>query len=336
MRDVTLRGTPEEMGKAYGAALRGLAPLPWDPGMDELALACEKEVLKSTPEYVVEMEATAEAAGIDPRIFKNFTMCAPLQQTLPSCSVVAVLPERSAEGKTLVGRNYDFDYAISLDSAETYFTYPAQGYAHIGNCDIWVGREDGLNEAGLFVAMSATFLPGVQPGLTFWFVVRALLERCATVEEAQRWIASVPHAQSRNFMLADANTALVVEASTEGVRTRTAEDGILVMTNHPIHPDWAGRAHFQPDDSQARFDRLVDLPTEKVQRHDLTRALNDRASGVCAFSRWEKSTYGTIWSIIACPEDRMLAIAPGAGENGTMNYRDLSAHLSQPSPAKTA
>jgi predicted choloylglycine hydrolase len=297
--------------------------LPWDPRLNTLAEGCEKMLQRHAPEYVTEMEALAEAAEIDATHLKAFTICAPLQQTMPSCSVVAVMPERSVTGKLLVGRNYDFDYEISLDGSATFYTYPAGTMAHVGNCDIWVGREDGLNEAGLFVAMSATFLPGVQPGLTFWFVVRYMLEHCSTVEEAKRWIASVPHAQSRNFMLADKNDAVVVEASIEGVRMREATNGILAMTNHPEHPDWVQRMTFAPDDSYTRFARLLALPGANITAADVETALNDRPSGLCAYAKWDGKTYGTIWSVLACPEEGRFAIADGAGAEGVMHYREV-------------
>lgn len=327
MRELTLRGTPAEMGQTEGAILRGMLSLPWDTRMDALAEASEKVLKQHMPDYVAEMEALAEAAEIDPVRLKAFTICAPLQQTLPSCSVVAVLPERSATGKLLVGRNYDFDYAISLEAATTYHTYPSTAMAHVGNCDIWIGREDGLNEAGLFVAMSATFLPGVQPGLTFWFVVRYMLEHCASVAEARHWIASIPHVQSRNFLIADRNEAVVVEASIEGVRMRTAEDGILAMTNHPQHPDWAQRQPWEPEDSRVRCARLNALGGGQLTEADIERALNDRASGLCAYAKSGDNTYGTIWSVLVCPEEGRFAVAQGAGAEGAMVYREVGVAL---------
>ena len=93
--------------------------------------------------------------------------------------MVAVLPERTADGRIIVGRNYDYFHDVSKEGAAIYRTYPQDGNASLGCCDIWVGREDGLNDAGLFVGMAAIFVPWLQPGLVFWFIVRMALERCA-------------------------------------------------------------------------------------------------------------------------------------------------------------
>lgn len=326
MHNLVLRGTPADMGHTHGILLRGALTLPWDSRLDALAEACEREAIRLTPDYVEEMEAFAEAAEMDPKRFKAFTLCASLGQTLPSCSVVAVLPERSASGKLMVGRNYDFDYGISLESATTYHTYPNNGLAHVGNSDIWIGREDGMNEARLFVAMSATFMPGAQAGLPFWFVVRYMLEHCHNVEEAKAWIADIPHAQSRNYMLADANTAVVVEASINGVRVRKPEDGILAMTNHPEHPDWA-RTTKPQGDSLSRNTRLRALASDVVRERDLIDTLNDRSSGVCAYAQWGEATYGTIWSVVATPAEGRFELAEGVGAEGAMTYSDVAAEL---------
>jgi predicted choloylglycine hydrolase len=166
MHEITLRGTPAQMGTQHGTimAQTGLTLPPLDSGLRNLAAGCERIAIQHTPELVEEMRAFADSAHIDYKTLMAFTLTIPLQQTMPSCSVVAVLPGRSANGKLMIGRNYDFAYNISWEAATTYHTYPDSACAHVGSSDIWIGREDGLNESGLFVAMSATFVPGVQAG----------------------------------------------------------------------------------------------------------------------------------------------------------------------------
>jgi len=173
--------------------------------------------------------------------------------------------------------------------------------------------------------MSATFLPGVQPGIPFWFIVRHILENCSSVQEALAWIRSIPHSQSRNYMLADAEEALVVEASINGIHVRAPEDDVLVMTNHPVHPALANQAAFMPEDSITRYDRLRRLAEKPVTREAMQAALNDRTHHVCAHGEVFGQPFGTIWSVIAEPAAGELAIARGTGDNvGTMAYRSVS------------
>lgn len=127
MYELVLRGSPAQMGATHGALLRGLPPLPFDSRWKALAAACEEECRRHVPEYIEETEALAAAAGVEPASFKAFTLCASLNQTLPSCSVVAILPERSATGKLIVGRNYML--ALWDDKRMVRRTLPAQRMA---------------------------------------------------------------------------------------------------------------------------------------------------------------------------------------------------------------
>lgn len=138
MNEVTLRGTPAQIGAEHGAILGQIGlelPTP-EPALLELARACELTAIEHTPELVEEMRAFAAAAKVPYDTLMTFVLTIPLQQTMPSCSVVAVLPERSENGKLMIGRNYDFAYDISWEAATTYRTHPESGYAHIGSSDI--------------------------------------------------------------------------------------------------------------------------------------------------------------------------------------------------------
>lgn len=327
MHKMTLRGTPAQMGQQHGSLIGKLniqLP-PTSPEMQVLANDCEQLCLQHTPELVEEMQAFAAAANLPYDSFKQMMLTIALQQNIPSCSVVAVMPERTADGKLMVGRNYDFVYNIAWDTATTYTTYPANGHKHMGSCDIWIGREDGMNDAGLFAAMSATFVPGIAPGIPFWFIVRHILEHFTSVDEAVEWIQTIPHSQSRNYMLADANKAVVVEATVNGCYIREPEDGILVMTNHPAHPTLAAQKPFKPDDSPIRYDRLRAFPDANITLNDMQTALNDRENHVCAHSAVYGDAFGTIWSAIAYPADKRLDIAQGTGhDEGTMTYQSYT------------
>ncbi|MDY7041736.1 MAG: C45 family peptidase, partial [Chloroflexota bacterium] len=227
----------------------------------------------------------------------------------------AVLPERTADGRPIVGRNYDYFHDISEEVATTYRTYPEGRYASLGDCDIWVGRDDGLNEAGLFVGMASSFLPGVQPGPTFWFIMRMILDRCATVDEGLELMYNVPHAGSWTYLLADrSGKAVVVEPTVEGIELRYPEDGLLVMTNHAVCPAWAGKENFLPPDSHPRYDRLRQLlgGDKLIDVEDVKQALRDHEGLVCSHgAHFPDRKFGTIWSVVGRPGERQLDIAAG-------------------------
>lgn len=236
------------------------------------------------------------------------------------------MPERSADNRVLIGRNYDYIYDISQPAATTYLTYPTGRYASLGNADIWIGRADGLNEVGLFVAVTALFLPGLKPGLAFWFIVRMLLDRCATVDEGLELLHKVPHAQSRNYMLVDRyGKAVAVEATTDGIEVRFPEDGLLVVTNHAACPSLAGKETFLPPDSPIRYQNLRALAEEHdmIDTQIIKRALGNRETHVCAHGDIAGQPYGTIWSLVGHVDERQLDIADGSPTE-PMQYHTIS------------
>jgi predicted choloylglycine hydrolase len=316
MHQIELRGSYEEMGRQQGRHLKSMTLPPPDPKMLRFAKQCEEVVGQYAPELLDEIRGLTEAAEVAYDTLMTMILTAPFDpEELPACSVLAVLPERTADGRPTVGRNYDYFHDISEEPATTYRTYPEGRYASLGDCDIWVGREDGLNEAGLFVGMASTFLPGVQPGPTFWLIVRMILDRCATVDEGLELIHSVPHTGSWTYLLADrSGKAVVVEPTIEGIELRYPEDGLLVMTNHAVCPAWAGRENFVPPDSHPRYNRLRQLlrGDKLIDAEDVKQAMRDHEGLVCSHgAHFPDRKFGTIWSVVGRPGERQLDIAAG-------------------------
>ncbi len=305
MNQITLKGNYAEMGESHGLVLKNLGiSLPPAEMFDQAGLLepCLQIAEREAPELMLEARALAECAGLEERSVLALLLTAPLAQTLPTCSLVAITPDRSSSSRMLIGRNYDFTYAESRHTATSYLTQPDDALAHVGNADVFIGREDGLNAAGLFVGMSASFLPGVKPGLAFWLIVRLLLDRCASVAEALDLIQSLPHAQSRNYLLADeTGEAVVVEATIHGCHLRYPKEGVLAATNHVLSDPIRGHEMFIPDSSPSRLAKLESLAEsdQKIALKDVQTALNDRESGLNAHAEIFGQPFGTIWSLMA-------------------------------------
>jgi len=313
---IELRGSYVEIGRQQALPPGVWNPPPPDPNVLRFAKRCEESLAQHGPELLEEIGSFAAASGLDYDTFLTFLTTTPLDpHEMRACTVVAVLPERTADGCTIVGRNYDFFHDVSEQGATTYVTYPQGRYASLGDCDIWIGREDGLNEAGLFMGQAAAFMPGLQPGLTFWFVGRLLLDRCASVEEGLELLHRVPHAGSWTYLLADAaGNAAVVEPTVEGVEVRYPKDSLLIMTNHAVCPRWAGREKFVPADSHPRYERLRALlgGGEAITVDAIKAALRDHEGLVCSHGEhFPDRKFGTLWSVAAQPGERRLEIAAG-------------------------
>lgn len=110
------------------------------------------------PDPFDEMRGLAEAGGYDERAVCFYALSIGI---VPSCTVVAVSGAHTTDGQTLFGRNYDAGPEFA--DFTLYRIYPEGGLAHIGCAyDLLIGREDGINEAGLAIAV--TRRPGAQHG----------------------------------------------------------------------------------------------------------------------------------------------------------------------------
>jgi predicted choloylglycine hydrolase len=323
MYHITLKGSYEHMGHEQGKVLReyGFALPPPDDKMLRFARRCEEIIDSYMPELLEEMHGVADGAHMPYDTIMTLTTTAPYDpHEVPGCSIVAVMPERTVDGHLIIGRNFDMFEDISKESATTYCTYPEEHHASVGNCDIWVGRWDGLNEAGLFTATTALFLPEpppLQPSIIGWFTGRYLLDNHATVDEALEFIDELPCTGSGGRLIADSSgNVVVIEQSTDGRAFRYAEDGLLILTNHAVCPAFAGKDHEREGykDSKARYDRIRELlgKSKEIDVETVKKAMSDHRGGICAH-RVDASGRkdSTIWSVVARPGDRKVKISEG-------------------------
>lgn len=128
----------------------------------------------------------------------------------PRCSHFAVLGSRTSDGNTLVARSYEFN---DEQDDGCLHTIAATGERKImGSTTLLFGLNEGMNDAGLVVTMSAGGMPvGSNPGMQrpfndgvqFWFGIRALLERCSTVGEAVTMAQEMPFGGNPILIMAD-------------------------------------------------------------------------------------------------------------------------------------
>jgi predicted choloylglycine hydrolase len=97
------------------------------------------------------------------------------------CSVFAA----STGSDVIFGRNYDF-FSSFKKYTESYLTCPKDGYWSLGHTDIFIGREDGVNEKGLAIGMTGVEGKTVKPGISFCIALRCVLDKCANVKEGSK------------------------------------------------------------------------------------------------------------------------------------------------------
>jgi predicted choloylglycine hydrolase len=326
MDEVTFRGTHYEMGRQLGRQLHeaGTKLPELDTRQARYIDGLVGQVQGLIPDLFEEMRGLAEAGRYDERAVYFYSLSIGI---VPSCTVVAVSGAHTG-GQTLLGRNYDAGPEFAHFTL--YRTYPDSGFAHIGCAyNLLVGREGGMNEAGLAIAVT-----GVQghntddPGLWDHIPVRAVLDRCKTVDEAVTLLEALPHLWTKNFLVADKTGRIaVVEAAQQKVFATRITYGFGAITNHFVLPQLEARCNEAkiPTNSVHRRDaayrwfeaaRDADKPPD---RDDLKRLLSTTGEGV----RSElDENFTTVWSWIAALGERRIELSDRLPEEAS--YRTYS------------
>lgn len=269
VRYLRLDGSQRAIGRALAAAaeaVHGTAahPRPIDPTV-ERARRRWFDVHHRT--HRQRMVGIADHFGLDPDD-SRFTYDWLDTYDLPAgCSVAFYPGSTTADGHGLLSRNFDFPTATLGEligapnrpgerplAADVWVVeqHPETGYASltVAIMDV-MGAMDGINEAGLAVALLAdneTPEPepsfGPQVGLSEQQVVRYLLDHCATADEARQALLMAKHYYfftPCHFVVADrSGAAFVWEHSPRRNLERVVEadprlHGRLVCTNHLLH-----------------------------------------------------------------------------------------------------
>jgi len=235
------------------------------------------------------------------------------------CSHFAVLPSASEDGHLYAGQSEDCgpdDLDLRL------CTTRVQGKpAHIGFSDMIFGRVQGMNEHG-FCVTTSWGAPGVWlegEGLPYFAVVRALLDRCETVDEALDVMADLPIAWCTNFILADrgGEAALIeVAYAHRGVRRiqRESQDQFLWATNHytlPAMMDYDTGRMRQSLIRHRAIESRIRNAVPRVSKETLRGLLSaPMPQGVCLHHY--SSGLGTLWSMIFDVTDITVDVCFGA------------------------
>ena len=132
------------------------------------------------------------------------------------------------------GRNNDLPPFLKRVSASALYDLK-NGHSFIGNTSSMINFEEGLNEYGLAVAMKFLVPTMIVPGINSVFLVRYLLEKCATTNEALDALRDLPIASACNIVLVDKNGDMAVAECTPKkvfIRKPASNENFIVAANH--------------------------------------------------------------------------------------------------------
>lgn len=223
--------------------------------------ACRNALVAHMPELVPTYDRLVAVAGGGDRAARFLsTWCPP--QYLGGCSLAAM-----SDGTDVrLLRNYDLspDLNEGLLLRSEWSGRPVMGMVEF----LW-GLSDGINDAGLTVALAYGGRTETAPGFGITTILRYVLEICDTVHEAVAILRRVPSHMAYNIVLADASGATAsVELSPGGGLRRMPHP---IATNHQSGPALPDRAPFT-----RTYERHAHLRGLSGSARDLHRAFTDR------------------------------------------------------------
>lgn len=309
-----LAGTHYEVGAEYGALLQASRfPLPpIKPEQITFAAKCEKLVAQHAPELLDELAGMIAGSTYNADHLKALALTLNIP---PACSVVAIAGQHTADGRPLFGRNHDW-YAWYGRCAALLDVQIPGAFASIGGNDLFIGRHDGLNEAGLAIGITDVSGGRHTPGVMFPLAVHHVLNTCRTTEQAAAYLEGIPYIRNTNFLIADAaGTIALVEASPRRVNVTFAANGFGVITNHFQTERMAllETVKRRPATSVQRLCRLqawFNMRQAPITLDDVTKIMGaPYPSGMWNPAPKARRPFGTVWSWVAQLGERAIHFA---------------------------
>ncbi len=271
---------------------------------EALALQCRSELVNRAG-------PAPAAAGGEPAAARP-----PATARDAECTSFAISKERSATGEVIVGQNLDL--APTFDPFGVVLClYPKKGPAIITWTLAGTVGQVGLNSAGLARCGNFLLSEGWRVGLPTTMLWRLMLEQ-PSVDGVGKVVADTDscRAKSNNFIVGDAAGAIAdFEATVSSHRRLEPENGVILHTNHYLHPDLLSseRQTTRLPDTQARLARLRELFAEhpgKIGSAQLQTFLRDhsgRPQCICKHEGYSK----TVVSVISHPKAGCIEVCSG-------------------------
>ncbi len=158
---------------------------------------------------------------------------------LQGCSALGVRGKRSATGKPLLAKNFDYP----VEFAPSYIFRRSEPEGRMVSLDfgaaVIAGNHDGMNEAGLTILYNYGSADEEGHSLVpITLLCQEALETCKTTREAVALFQRSPRASAALLTVADPSGDMVaLEMSPSRVMVREPVDDVLYHTNHYLTPE---------------------------------------------------------------------------------------------------
>jgi hypothetical protein len=331
-----LQGTPREVGRQHGEALRSMIrahlELIYTQGAQRSNLAPETGrrwalafgpmIGEAAPHFLEEIEGVAEGAGIERaealllQVRQEVAHVARFGAVDLECTSFAVSGPYTRAGTTFAGQNADLAGGIEAFSAV--LTFAVTGKPAVMML-VPAGQISYLGISSEGLSADANFLrsAGWRTGFPRYLLTRLAIEQ-PTLKAAVDAALTPRRASSRNLLLADRTGAMVDIETTAQEHGLAWGNGCLVHANHHVLPGMGGHETATAEErhnSGCRQDRIAALMEEHRGRIDATvlkTVLRDHANrphSICAHPG-ERVSY-SFASIVSDLEAGAMEVAVG-------------------------
>lgn len=308
---VSVSGSPYEQGFSHGKELKEvilrnlhnvnlkLKESHCDQKRYEEFVSRNLEMMKrSEPSLYEEMEGIAQGSGLPFADIARLNIPAYFMTEYfnQECSMILARKNATADGCTYVVKNRDM--GTFIEQCVLKRTYPdGSKMVEVNGAGIITYPAGGINEQGLCVTTTGFWSEDLPPEMDrvdsshIFLNIHLLLANCKTVEEVVDYAKKSPRMNGLNVLAADANTACVIEMTSDAVSVEYDQGkGILFRTNHYRSNDFS---HFNapPELRPSTFKRserietLLEKQYGKIRFQDLLRIMSDHENGINSICR---------------------------------------------------
>ncbi len=254
---------------------------------------------KYYPEILEEIKGLAMGQNSSYEDFYTFLLSMYCFEFNNHCTCIAI----KDKDNLIFERNSDF--LVSLEKLYMNVLYNLDNaYAFNGNTTAFIEMEDGINEYGLAVGLTFIYPTIVKAGFNAGMLVRYLLEKCKTTDEALSLLKNIPIASQQTLTIADrTGNIVVVECNCEKIEIiRPAKDDNFVTATNEFNSNLMKQYNNDEVDNWRATERyLVSYTTLKENKNNYSfNLIKDILSGkygfMCQYDR--KTDADTVWSVI--------------------------------------
>lgn len=334
-REITVSGSPREMGRQIGEAVREKVQ-----GFCEVALsrvhktvsishqramqianACIPFAEKYSPQMIEELCGTAEASGVtldELMLLQVRNQLQPDQEA--GCTAISIAADATVDGLAIVAQNWDNDPLLD-DFTVVLTRRPTDKPALMTVTQAGLISYLGLNDTGIGACVNTLPAPARDIGVPHYFILREMFETNSldrAVHAARRAHRAIPV----NVMLSTPQGPADLEITIDDIYVlRDEQSGYITHTNHCVHSSLQPVNNRFPELIQShsrkqRIDALLDVDTAPFTIDDVQRLLSDHDGFPCSICRHANNQplngfWKSVFSLVMQPAAGRMYVSRG-------------------------